>query len=117
MALVVWIFYEQLGRRRDLKRLPQVGKSVDIGGRALNISCSGTGTPSVIFESGGEAPGLTWAAYQMEVAKFTQACWYDRAGIGWSDSGPFPRTSSAIAGDLHTLLKHASVPPPHVLVG
>jgi pimeloyl-ACP methyl ester carboxylesterase len=117
VALVAGIVYEQIGRRRDRTRLPQIGKSVDIGGRSLNILCSGTGGPPVVFESGGAGPGLGWEPLQTEVAKFTQACWYDRAGEGWSDPGPFPRTSVAIANDLHQLLKGAGVPPPYVFAG
>lgn len=116
-ALVAGIVYEQLGRGRDRRQLPQIGRSVDIGGRTLNISCLGTGSPPVVFESGGDAPGLAWMPFQAEVAKFTQACWYDRAGIGWSDSGPYPRTSAAICEDLHALLKRAGVSPPYVLTG
>jgi pimeloyl-ACP methyl ester carboxylesterase len=116
-ALLSRILYEQLGRWRDRRRLPQIGRSVDIGGRTLNIFCSGTGEPPVIFESGGDGPGLEWERIQTEVAGFTQACWYDRAGIGWSDPGPFPRTSEAIAKDLHELLKRAGVPAPYVLTG
>jgi pimeloyl-ACP methyl ester carboxylesterase len=115
--LIAGIACEQYGRRQDRNRLPQIGKSIDIGGRSLNILCSGTGTPAVIFESGGDAPGLSWTPIQTEVAKFTQACWYDRAGIGWSDPGPFPRTSAAIANDLHALLQRANVPPPYILAG
>jgi pimeloyl-ACP methyl ester carboxylesterase len=117
LALVAGIIYEQIGRRRDRARFPQIGRSVDIGGRSLNIFCSGTGTPPVIFESGGPGPGLEWEAFQPEVARFTQACWYDRAAEGWSDPGPFPRTSVAISNDLHELLKRAGVPPPYVLAG
>ena len=90
---------------------------MDIGGRSLNISCSGTGNPPVIFESGGNGPGLGWESLQADVAKFTQACWYDRAGEGWSDLGPFDRTSVAIARDLHELLKRAGVQPPYVFAG
>lgn len=116
-ALLSGILYEQIGRRRDRNRFPQIGKSVDIGGRSLNIFCSGAGGPTVVFESGGDAPGLEWQPIQTEVANFTQACWYDRAGIGWSDPGPYPRTSAAIAKDLHELLKQAGVPPPYALVG
>src|SRR5260370_41779210 len=56
-ALVVGIVYEQLGRWQDRKRLPQIGRSVDIGGRTLNIFCSGDGSPAVIFESPGAGPG------------------------------------------------------------
>jgi pimeloyl-ACP methyl ester carboxylesterase len=117
VTLVLGVTYEQLGRMRDRRALPQIGRSVDIGGRTLNIFCSGTGGPAVIFESGGDGPGLGWEAVQTEVAKFTEACWYDRAGIGWSDPGPYPRTSAAIARDLHALLQHAGVPAPYVLVG
>src|ERR1700733_15753779 len=116
-ALVAGIVYEQVGRERDRKRLPQIGKSVGIGGRTLNISCVGTGAPGVFFEDRGGAPGVGWAALQKEVAKFTEACWYDRAGVGWGASGPYPRTSAAIATDLHALLKNADVPPPYLLAG
>jgi pimeloyl-ACP methyl ester carboxylesterase len=116
-ALAAGVVYEQIGRRRDRARFPQIGRSVDIGGRTLNIFCSGTGAPPVIFESGGPGPGLEWEAFQPEVAKFTQGCWYDRAGEGWSDLGPFPRTSVAISNDLHELLKRAGVQSPYVFAG
>ena len=117
LALVAGISYEQIGRRRDQARFPQIGRSVDIGGRSLNIFCSGAGAPPVIFESGGPGPGLEWEPFQPEVAKFTQACWYDRAGEGWSDPGPYPHTSIAIAKDLHELLKRAGVLGPYVFAG
>jgi len=116
-GVCVGVAWEQYERFQDRKRLPQIGRSVDIGGRALNIYCSGTGTPAVIFESGGAGPGLAWTSIQTAVSAFTTACWYDRAGEGWSDPGPFPRTSVAIARDLHELLKRAGVPPPYVLAG
>jgi len=115
--LICGISYEQLGRRRDRERLPQIGRSVDIGGRTLNIFCQGSGGPAVILESGGPGPGLAWESTPGEVAKFTEACWYDRAGEGWSDPGPYPRTSVEIAKDLHSLLQRAGVPPPYVLAG
>ena len=71
----------------------------------------------MIFESGAGGPGLGWAHIQHEVANFARACWYDRAGYGWSDPGPFPRDAKAIADDLHRLLQNAGVAPPIVLVG
>lgn len=115
-ALVSGIVYEHFGHQQDRRRFPQIGRSVDIGGRTLNIFCSGTGEPAVIFESA-SGIGLEWQPVQTEVAKFTEACWYDRAGMGWSDSGPFPRDSAAIARDLHELLNQAGVRPPYVLAG
>jgi pimeloyl-ACP methyl ester carboxylesterase len=115
-VLLAGIAYEQVGRRRDRHYIKQIGQSVDIGGRTLNIHCVGEGGPVVIFESPGAGPGLVWQPIQDEVATFTRSCWYDRAGEGWSDPGPFPRTSIAIAKDLHELLQRAGVPAPYLLV-
>jgi len=109
--------YEQLSERLDRTRIPQIGQSIAIGPRALNIFCSGEGTPSVIFDSGGGMPGFSWAATQREVSTFTRACWYDRAGYGWSDPAPAPHTSADAARDLHALLNAAHIPAPYVLVG
>lgn len=111
------VLYEHAGERRDRKRYPQIGRSVDIGGRTLNIFCSGDGAPAVVFEGAGHTAGYAWSGIQGEIAKFTQACWYDRAGYGWSDPAPSPRTFKAIAKDLHELLHAAGVLPPYVLVG
>jgi pimeloyl-ACP methyl ester carboxylesterase len=116
ILLIAGRIYEISGEKRDRELLPQVGRPIDIGGRNLNILCTGTGYPAVIFESAG-GPGYFWSEIQPKIAKFTTACWYDRAGEGWSDSGPFPRTSVAIATDLHELLHRAHIPGPYVLVG
>jgi pimeloyl-ACP methyl ester carboxylesterase len=111
------IVYEQIGRRRDRNHYPQIGQSIDIGGRTLNIFCSGEGSPTVILDSGGHTAGYTWIGIQPEIAKLTRTCWYDRAGYGWSDPPPTPRTSAAIANELHALLHAAEIAPPYVLVG
>ena len=84
------IVYEQIGRRRDRNHYPQIGRSIDIGGRTLNIFCSGEGSPTVILDSGGHTAGYTWIGIQPEIAKLTRTCWYDRAGYGWSDPLPPP---------------------------
>jgi pimeloyl-ACP methyl ester carboxylesterase len=132
IALVSGLLYEQAQRARDRERFPQIGRSVDIGGRTLNLYCSGAGQPAVIFErgapwtfdsqpqemfeNGAPRPGYGWVWIQRELAKTTKACWYDRAGSGWSDPGPYPRDSASQARDLHALLQRAGVTPPYVLV-
>jgi pimeloyl-ACP methyl ester carboxylesterase len=116
-VILCGVLYERLGEARDRKALPQIGQSFDIGGRSLNLYCSGQGSPTVIFESNGGIPGYRWVRMQREVAKFTRACWYDRAGLGWSDPGPFPNHSDSVAHDLHDLLAAAKVSPPYILVG
>jgi len=73
--------------------------------------------PTVVMDSGFPGTSLSWTFVQPEVAKFTRACSYDRAGLGWSDAGPMPRTSRQIVEELHALLLNAGVEGPYVLVG
>jgi pimeloyl-ACP methyl ester carboxylesterase len=54
---------------------------------------------------------------QSKMAVFTRACWYDRAGVGWSDPPSSPRTSATVASDLHEALHRAGVLPPYVMAG
>jgi pimeloyl-ACP methyl ester carboxylesterase len=117
IAVCAGVVYEQVGEWQERRRFPQIGTSVDIGGRSLNIFCSGEGSPPVIFETGAGGIGYSWTVVQQAVAKVTRACWYDRAGYAWSDPGPYPRDSIAVARDLHQLLHNARVPAPYVLVG
>jgi pimeloyl-ACP methyl ester carboxylesterase len=58
-----------------------------------------------------------WAWIQPEIAKHTRVCSYDRAGMGWSDSGPQPRDAKQVTIELHTLLTNAGISEPYVLVG
>jgi pimeloyl-ACP methyl ester carboxylesterase len=118
LALVfTGLIYERVEEWQDNRRFPQIGRSIDIGGRSLNIYCSGEGSPSVIMDSGHALPGYEWAAVQPGVAKLTRACWYDRAGFGWSDRADSLNTVDSMARDLHRLLGAAQISPPYVLVG
>ena len=77
----------------------------------------GEGGPTVVIEGAGAGASTEWREIQGEVAKATRVCVYDRAGYGWSDCGPKPRTTERVVEELHALLQHAAVPPPYVLVG
>jgi len=61
--------------------------------------------------------GLLWSLVQPAVAQLTRACVYDRAGLGWSDPSPRPRTAALMVEELHALLATAEIPGPYVLVG
>ena len=115
VLVIAGVVYERVGEWRDRRLAPQVGSSVDIGGRSLNIYCSGEGSPTVILEGNWGSPGYMWMPIQRQIAQFTRACWYDRAGYGWSDEGPFPNHSDSIARDLHRLLIAGHVPGPYIL--
>lgn len=90
---------------------------VDIGGRRLNLYCSGEGPVTVVFDSPGTEGGWSWHAVQPEVARRTRACVWDRAGFGFSDPSPLPGTSANTVADLHALLARAGIAPPYVMVG
>jgi len=118
LTLLAGFTCEQVGRARDAGQLPlRVGQAVDIGGRTLNLYCSGQGIPTVILETGGNSPGYSLLVQQAKMVAFTRDCWYDRAGVGWSDPPPSPRTSASIASDLHEALHRAGILPPYVMVG
>ncbi len=85
--------------------------------RRLNLLIAGEGAPTVIFAAGLIGTALHWARVQPAVALRTRTVAFDKAGIGFSDPGPLPRTASAIVADLRAALKAADFPPPYVLVG
>jgi pimeloyl-ACP methyl ester carboxylesterase len=89
-----------------------------VGGHRLHLHCAGTGSPAVVIEAGLGDWSATWSRrVQPDAAGTTRVCAYDRAGLGWSDAGPLPRTAERAAQELHTLLREAGVPGPYVLVG
>jgi pimeloyl-ACP methyl ester carboxylesterase len=90
---------------------------IDVGAYRLYYHCMGEGTPAVILEAGWGDVGDTWSLVQPEVATYTQACVYDRVGLGRSDPGPEPPTYMHAVDDLHALLENASIAPPYILVG
>lgn len=86
-------------------------------GRRINLHCQGSGSPTVVFESGLSDWSNTWALIQPAVATRTRACSYDRPGMGASDPSPHPPTPEAVVEDLHRLLAAAGIHGPLVLVG
>ena len=91
---------------------------IDIGdGRRMNIVCIGAGSPVVVFEYGLGGHILRWQKVQAPVSAATRACFYDRAGYGYSSPSPRPGTADNIVEDLHRLLSKIGVVDPVVLVG
>jgi pimeloyl-ACP methyl ester carboxylesterase len=109
--------YQRMATDRDLAETPPPGVMVDIGGYRLHLWCLGNGDPTVILDSGLGGDSFSWPSVQREVAKFSRVCTYDRAGMGYSDSGPTPRTSDQIAEELSRLIKRAGLGNSVMLVG
>src|SRR6201998_647023 len=93
------------------------GQLVSVDGFRLNLYCMGNGSPTVVFDSGWGDWAPAWSKVQPEIAKWTRVCSYDRAGTGFSDPGPLPRTSVPNAEELRTALHHAGIDGPYILVG
>ena len=117
IAIAAGAAWEAAKRSQESNRFPPRGRLVDVGGYKLDLNCTGQGSPPVILETGLGMPSISWDQVQRQVDTFTHVCSYDRAGYGYSDPGPLPRTSQRIATELHALLEHAGVPPPYILVG
>jgi len=93
------------------------GRLIDIGGHALHLDCRGNGSPVVVLESGIGGFSLQWRTIQTALAKRMRVCAYDRAGYGWSEPGPAPRSARRNAEELHALLTVAGERPPYILAG
>ena len=109
--------YEAIAAAGDARRYPAPGQLVDVGGYRLHIQCVGTGSPTVVLDAGLGGSSLDWSIVQPELGRTTRVCAYDRAGMGWSERSPYPRTPRQIADELHTLLTNAGIAGPYVLVG
>ncbi len=109
--------YESVREAADARAHVMPGQLVDVGGHSLHLSCTGSGTPTVVLQPGaGEmSSALGWIT--PDVAQDTRVCVYDRAGRGWSESAETPQDGRQIATDLHTMLHRAQVPGPYVLAG
>jgi pimeloyl-ACP methyl ester carboxylesterase len=117
VAAALGAAYQWIATRRDLAANPPPGRLVDIGGYRLHLWCAGTGSPAVILETGLGGSSFGWGLVQPEVARFTMVCSYDRAGMGYSDPGPFPRTMRRVASELAALVDRAGIRAPLILVG
>ncbi|HEY2047673.1 MAG TPA: alpha/beta fold hydrolase, partial [Candidatus Udaeobacter sp.] len=103
---------------------------IDIGaGHKMYLECSGSGSPTVILESGYRNDADIWSAELepgmspvfSQVARFARVCAYDRPGtfldadhLGRSTPVPMPRTARDLVSDLHALLQTAHVAGPYV---
>lgn len=129
-AIVVWIVFAILGGGSTIgiaqsspaspPELPPPGRLVDVGGYRLHLLCSGQTSqagPTIVLSSGAGDYAVDWGLVQPAIAESMRVCSYDRAGAGWSDPGPEPRTIRQEAGELHLLLAAAGERSPYVLVG
>lgn len=82
-----------------------------------SLVTAGTGTPTVVFESGLGNGKEAWAHVFHAISAQTHAVAYDRAGYGESEHSHRPRDGYQIVRELRAMLAVENIPPPYVLVG
>ena len=112
----VWhlIFRAHIGRLH-----PAPGRRIDLGGYSVHILAEGERkdrVPLVMF-GGGHAPGLAMSHLHERLKHKCRSILIDRPGTGWSDTGPFPRTTAREADEMMRVLELAGELGPFVLVG
>ena len=109
--------YETIAAGAHLATLPASGRLIDVGGHRLYLQCEGTGGPTIVMDAGLGGSSLDWLLVRAELVQSVRVCTFDRAGMGWSEPGPLPRSPSRNADELHRLLHAGGIQGPYVLVG
>lgn len=113
----VGCLYQAIATARDGRNYPPPGSLVDIDGCRMHVQAFGSGTPTVVLESGLGGMSCAWGWVQPEAAKFSRVVSYDRTGLGWSDADAAPKTAQLAAHRLRAILRRCNVSPPYILVG
>src|SRR3972149_6501887 len=112
--LVGWTWRRGAKAKAELvAKYPPPGKMVEVGSYRLHINCQGQGSPTVMIEAANGDFSLSWGLVQREVAKFTRIYTYDRAGLGWSERSPQPRTAHNLVEDHPLIRKKESLCETH----
>ncbi|MFJ9850404.1 alpha/beta fold hydrolase [Streptomyces sp. NPDC101150] len=98
---------------------PPPGRMVDVGGYRMHLLAEGESAtrPAVVWMPGGHAAGQAMHHLHTMLREHTRSILVDRPGSGWSDAGPFPRTTATEAAELLTALERAGEEGPFVFVG
>ena len=116
---IVGAIYQAIATARDKRNFSPPGQLIDVGGHRLHLHVTGTdtGKPTVILEAGMASFSSNFVWVQQTLESLTRVVSYDRAGLGWSDSGPKPRDAQRSAKELRAALQRAGITGPYVVVG
>ena len=101
------------------RAFPPAGQLVDVGGYRMHVLAEGqpNGRATVVWMPG--AHEASYALYHLHAGlrREARSVLVDRPGSGWSDPGPFPRTTAGEAEEVVRALAAAGEKSPFVLVG
>ncbi|KAJ3093857.1 hypothetical protein HDU96_001997 [Phlyctochytrium bullatum] len=122
--LTITSAYQAVSLGSDNLKYPPPGELLPVGGsysHKLHVYCTGEkknpSDPIVWFEHGlgGQSADFSWV--QQDVATYARACSYDHSGLGYSEVGPFPRTTERIVDELDNLLRTNNITGDLMMVG
>jgi pimeloyl-ACP methyl ester carboxylesterase len=114
ILLAITTLYQGIACWQEDRKTPP-GQRFDVGGYHLHLYTQGNAKPTFVLEH--SLGGVEGYLLIEELAQLGQVCIYDRAGYGWSDHSPHPRTSAQIVKELDVLLSQANIEPPYILIG
>lgn len=114
LLLVTTTLYQAIASWLE-DRQPPPGQLIDVGQYRLHLYTVGEASPTIVLDH--SLGGIEGYFLIDELSKIARVCIYDRAGYGWSDHSPYPRSSHQIVKELDTLLVQAGIEPPYILIG
>ena len=105
---------------RARRTTPPPGRLVDLGGYRVHVLAEGSVRPGrvpVVWFAGGHASGYGMHHLHRAFRGETRSILIDRPGTGWSDTGPFPRTTAREADEVVLALERAGEKGPFIWVG
>ena len=101
---IAGMIYQTAATEADQRKYTPPGVLVNVDGHKMHIYCMGEGSPTIILDHVGGGSSMDWALIQPKLAEHTRVCAYDRAGFGWSDYNPAPRTLAEPVSYTHLTL-------------
>ena len=121
-AVIIFILlagatYQGVATALERREFPRPGGLVSVGDHQLHIHCTGTESPTVVLEAPAAGLSAAWGEVQRRLPGTVRVCSYDRAGLGWSESGDQPFAPAHVPAELRTLLTRANEHGPFVIAG
>lgn len=117
VILLAGATYQGVATALERREFPRPGGLVSVGDHQLHIYCTGTGSPTVVLEAPAAGLSAAWGDVQRRLSGTMRVCSYDRAGLGWSESGDRPFVPARVPAELRTLLTRANERGPFVIAG
>src|SRR5205814_9411789 len=112
--MLIGATYQGVATALERRQFPHPGRMIDVGGHQLHLYCVGQGAPTVVLEAPATTMSTAWAWVQTALAKTTRVCSYDRAGLGWSESGDAPFAPQEVPAERNAVLLQAAARGPFV---